>query len=193
MVLRCVPFNTYISCCRSGLTIVTLSLINLQALLPHVCAERAYYQVCFIFRDRYRLFLLIILVYSRSFSSSRSTSTSELRWHATMEYVKIEISLYHGSWNYRCLWTLVVYISRISNRHASATSWLCSDVPFISPLSASTLSFLGLSTLLVTHFHHSNVYVSGIDINQMHMAPSLSGQRKCNVQLHFLRSAARSV
>ena len=57
--------------------------------------------------------------------------------------VKIEISLYHGSWNYQCLWTLVVYISRISNRHASATSRLCLDVPFISLLLASTLSFLG--------------------------------------------------
>ena len=83
----CVPFDTYISCCRSGLTIVKLSPINPQALLPHVCAERTCYQVCFIFRDRYRLFLPIILVYSRSFSSSRYTSTSELRWHATMRYV----------------------------------------------------------------------------------------------------------
>ena len=96
--------------------------------------------------------------------------TRDYEIFATM---KIEISLYYGSWNYQCLWTLVVYISRVSNRHASATSRLCSDAPFISLLSASTLSFLGLSTLLVTHFHHSNVYVGGADINRMRMTSSI--------------------
>ena len=35
------------------------------------------------------------------------------------------------------------------------------------------LCYLGISTLLVTHFPHSNVYVSGIDINRMHMTPSI--------------------
>ena len=35
------------------------------------------------------------------------------------------------------------------------------------------LCYLGISTLLVTHFHHSNVYVGGIDINRMHMTPSI--------------------